>query len=128
MIINLTPHPLHLFPADTPDRIGAGSVAPWRVLEPSPHSRPARLGQRLIQVDTPIDGIPVERLAFGAETAAVTELPPPGDDLWYVVSLVVGIAARHRSDLLVLHEYVRDLDGRVIGARKLARPHHGPLT
>jgi hypothetical protein len=30
MIVNLTPHPLHIYPPDTPDRIAAGSVTPLR--------------------------------------------------------------------------------------------------
>ncbi|MET8147850.1 hypothetical protein ACIBSW_24850 [Actinoplanes sp. NPDC049668] len=125
MIINLTPHPLYIFPADTPDNVDAGSVTPWRILEPSPDHRPARLGQQVIDVAAPVDGIPTDLVAFGSGTTDVTELPPPLDNTWYVVALVVGVAAHHRGDLLALHEYVRDLEGRIIGARKLARPHHG---
>ncbi|WP_272945107.1 hypothetical protein [Salinispora pacifica] len=39
------------------------------------------------------------------------------------MSLVVGLAGHDRDDLLVWHDTVRDLDGSIIGARKLARPH-----
>jgi hypothetical protein len=75
------------------------------------------LGEDLID-----ERIPVERVAFGPQAGQVSPLPEPRDGTWYVVSLVVGLAASHRDDLLVVHEYVRDLDGCVIGSRKLARP------
>ncbi|MFV2102121.1 hypothetical protein [Micromonospora sp. LOL_024] len=41
------------------------------------------------------------------------------------MSLVVGLAASDREDLLVCHDTVRDLDGSIIGVRTLARPHRG---
>lgn len=69
MIVNLTPHPLHIYPNDCPDRI-----------EPDP-----------------------------ART-------------YYVVPLVVALAARGRSDLLVPYRDVRTLSGSVIGCRQLAQP------
>lgn len=67
--------------------------------------------------------MPVERVAFGPGDGTIP-LPEPATGTWYVVSLVVGLAATDRRDLLVPHDYVRDLDGVIIGSRKLARPHH----
>lgn len=122
MIVNLTPHPLHIYPADTPDRIVVGSVAPLRVLPPSAQQPPARLGHQVIGEQLIDDDIPVALVAFGPREGQVSDLPEPRTGTWYVVSLVVGLAAVHRDDLLVLHEYVRDLDGHVIGSRMLARP------
>lgn len=124
MIVNLTPHPLHLYPPDTPDRIVVGTVAPLRVLPPSAQHPPARLGHQAIG-EQRIDGIAVSLVAFGPRQGQVSDLPEPSEGTWYVVSLVVGLAATHRNDLLVLHEYVRDLDGHVIGSRMLARPAPG---
>jgi len=122
MIVNLTPHPLHIYPQDTPDRIAVGSVAALRVLPPPAQHHPARLGHQVLSAERAHDGIPVEQVAFGVADGPVSDLPEPRPGTCYVVSLVVGLAAVHRDDLLVLHEYVRDLDGRVIGCRKLARP------
>lgn len=122
MIVNLTPHPLHLYPPGTPDRIAVGSVAPLQVLPPSAQHPPARLGHQVIGEQRIDDDIPVALVAFGPREGQVSDLPEPRIGTWYVVSLVVGLAAAHRDDLLVLHEYVRDLDGHVIGSRMLARP------
>jgi hypothetical protein len=105
MLVNLTPHPLRFYPAGTPDHIDEGSAVPCLVLDPSPHHKPARLGQRAV-----------------GPTAQAPDFPLPHDGTWYVVSLAVGLAADHRADLLVLHEHVRDLNGRIIGARKLGHP------
>ncbi|WP_430788182.1 hypothetical protein [Actinoplanes sp. G11-F43] len=122
MLVNLTPHPLRFFPAGTPDHIDEGSVAPRLVLAPSAQHRPARLGQQTTgESVTVVDGITVDVITFG-DTATSPQLPPPHDGTWYVVSLAVGLAANHRDDLLVLHEYVRDPNGRIVGARKLGRP------
>lgn len=122
MIVNLTPHPLHIYPPDTPDRIAAGSVTPLRALPPSAQYQPARLGHQVIGAEHIDDAIPVVLVAFGPGDGRVSDLPQPRPNTWYVVSLVVGLAAAHRADLLVVHEYVRDLDGHVIGSRMLARP------
>jgi hypothetical protein len=122
MYVNLTPHPLHLYPSDTPDRIAPGSVAPTRTIPPSPAHPPTRLGHTVVGTGFCLDGVVVEDVAFGAEAGHTTTLPEPAAGTWFIVSLVVGIAARDRDDLLVPHAYVRDLSGSVIGSRKLARP------
>jgi hypothetical protein len=80
------------------------------------------LGQLVIGADNLGIGVPVERVAFGPDNGVMV-LPDPVPGTWFVVALVVGLAASHRSDLLVPHDYVRDVDGSIIGSRKLARPH-----
>lgn len=120
-IVNLTPHPVQIFPAATPDRIEPGSVAPLRVITPSTQHPPARLGQHVIAVDDLDLGVPVDRVAFG--TGNGPTLPPPAEGTFYLVALVVGLAAHTRDDLLVCHDTVRDLSGSIIGARRLGRPH-----
>ncbi|MFY1673956.1 hypothetical protein ACN27G_29055 [Plantactinospora sp. WMMB334] len=122
MIVNLTPHPLNIYPYDTPDHICSGDVLPIRVLPPSVQHQPARLGSQVIGEERIDDAIPVMRVAFGPGNGRFSDLPDPVPGTWYVVSLVVGFAAAHRDDLLVLHQYVRDMDGRIIGSRALARP------
>ncbi|MBU8857742.1 MULTISPECIES: hypothetical protein [unclassified Micromonospora] len=82
-----------------------------------------RLGQHVVGPDDLGLDIPVERVAFGATHHGVPPLPSPAAGTYYLVSLVVGLAATGRDDLLVCHDTVRDLDGSIIGVRKLARPH-----
>jgi hypothetical protein len=122
-IVNLTPHPVQIFPSDTPDRIAPGSVTPLRVITPSTQHQPVRLGQHVVGPDDLDLDVPVERVAFGAAHNGIPPLPPPVAGTDYLVSLVVGLAGHNRDDLLVCHDTVRDLDGSIIGARKLARPH-----
>jgi len=69
-----------------------------------------------------VDGIVVDDVAFGADTGQADWLPEPQDGVWYLVSLPVGLAATHRTDLLVVHEPVRAMSGSALGCRKLARP------
>jgi hypothetical protein len=122
MFVNLTPHALHIYPPDTADRIEPGSVAVSKVISPSREYPPARVGHTVAGAGFLHEGVLVEDVAFGANIGQVTWLPDPVPGTWYVVSLPVGLAALHRDDLLVNHEYVRDLDGSIIGSRKLARP------
>jgi hypothetical protein len=123
MIVNLTPHPLHLYPWHTPDRIKPGSVAATRIIAPSDQYPPARLGHTAIGTGFVDDGVEIEDVEFGADTAHADGLPEPVSGMWFVVCLVVALAATHRSDLLVPHGYVRDdLDGSVIGSRTLGCP------
>ncbi|MDG4803656.1 hypothetical protein [Micromonospora sp. WMMD980] len=124
-IVNLTPHPVRVFPEDTPDRIEPGSVTPLRVVPTSTAHQPARLGQHVLGPEHLDLDVPVERVAYGAAHHDFPPLPPPLPGTYYLVSLVVGLAATSREDLLVCHDTVRDLNGCIIGVRKLARPHRG---
>ncbi|WP_416901304.1 hypothetical protein [Micromonospora echinospora] len=121
-VVNLTSHPVHVYPVATPDRIESGSITPLCVIALSDRHQSARLGYRVIE-DENIDlGIPMHRVAFGT---GITPLPPPVPGTFYLVPLVVGLAAQHWDDLLVSHDTVRDLTGSIIGVRRLARPQHG---
>jgi hypothetical protein len=124
VIINLTPHPLHIYAPDTPERLSPDDGVDSLVIPPSPDYRSARLGHTVVATGHQHEGVPIEDVAFGANTESVDWLPQPVPDTWFVVSLVVGLAARHRRDLLVPHKYVRDLEGAIIGSRALARPVH----
>ena len=124
-IINLTPHPVTLFPAHTPDRIEPGNVAPTRIIPSATDYPPARLAQR-VQPNTltEIAGVPVESVQFNTDPGCASTLPEPADGTWYIVPLAVAITAAQRHDLLVVHDCVRLPHGRIIGYRKLASPHH----
>ncbi len=122
MIVNLTPHPIHIYPPDTPDRIEPGSVEPIHVIEPS--GTVARIGE--IELGTVYErncDLPVEYVEYRHATGLPPIAPAPLDQptTWYVVSLALALAV-DRHDLLVPHRAVRNMDGSVIGCRLLARP------
>ncbi|MGI5214812.1 hypothetical protein [Plantactinospora sp. CA-290183] len=121
-VVNLTPHSVAIYPSDTPDRIEPGSVIPLRVIEPSEQYQAVRLEQRVIRDDDLHLGIPVQLVDFGSGNNGVTPLPPMVKGTYYLVPLVVGLAAFDRHDLLVCHDTVRNTEGSIMGARKLARP------
>jgi hypothetical protein len=133
LILNLTPHPLHIYPSNCPDRIEFGDVEPDFTVAPS--GRIARLAEETLgtgfteafdmEGTTPaqsLTSIAVEYVNYGS----VYGLPAPdGNDpprTFYVVALVVALAARNRSDLLVPYRDVRTMAGTVVGCRQLARP------
>lgn len=109
-LLNLTPHAVHF-------RYSA-EVDPHLTLHPV--ASPARVVVTREQQDVlSIHGIsvPVNRAVFGE----VENLPPPEDGTAYVVSRVVAEAARGRDDLYIVDDTVRDAEGRIVGARALAR-------
>jgi len=111
-LINLTPHPIRIYPRDTPDRISLGDVEPEHVIEPS--GPPARL----VQFDLGAQygyGVPVMQVGYGN----IHNLPIPSEGTFYVVALAVALAARRRTDLLAPYREVRNHDGTVIGCRML---------
>ena len=124
MIVNLTPHAMHIYPPGTPDRIDPTTVPASGIIciPPSEHYPPVRLGHIITGTATVHDGIPIEDVIFGVYSRKVNWLPEPLPGAFFVVPLVVGLAASDRNDLLVPHDDVRDMSGCIIGSRKLARP------
>lgn len=131
MIVNLTPHPIVIYPPNTPDHIEPGSVEPVLTIEPSPDHKPARIG--MIELGTQYEGlgVPVEDVEYASHGGLEHPLPSVQSDdrgrpvVWYAVSLVVALQQTYiyrRPDLLVPHREVRNLAGSVIGCRQLARP------
>lgn len=132
-LINLTPHPIRIYSAETPDRVSdvtdgllatipaSGTVA--RVAEYD-------LGTtEHIPFETYADGatrIPVELVQF----SSVHGLPASKPGVYLIVPLVTALsafAAAHRQgegrdDLLVPYAQVRNGDNAVVGCRLLARP------
>jgi hypothetical protein len=66
-----------------------------------------------------IDGIEIPLFEMG--NLRSSPLPDPREGTYYLVSAVVATANRSRRDLLVVHDYVRDSRGAVVGCRSLAR-------
>lgn len=116
VLINLTPHPVHLLP------IGAGRP---RVVMPRSNKDggPARVTEQT----TPAGRIQV---AFGPQFSIVevaygevTGLPDPDPlgAIAYVVSRMVAEAAPERGDLYFPMDVVRDEQGQILYARSLGR-------
>lgn len=106
-LVNLTPHPVTLLVGD-------------RTLMIPPEPTPARCSETRSVVGTvEVDGleVPVTRVGFGQ----VQGLPAPREGVLYVVSRMVAEACRDRADLVIPDDLVRDAEGRIIGARSLAR-------
>ncbi|MFC7276246.1 hypothetical protein ACFQS1_19815 [Paractinoplanes rhizophilus] len=133
MIINLTPHPLHFYPNDCPDRIERGQVEPEFTVGPS--GKVARLAQESLgtgfteafdmEGTSPAQSLTATAVEY-VDYGSVYGLPPfdgcAPPRTFYVVPLVVALAARDRPDLLVPYRDVRNMQGSVIGCRQLARP------
>ena len=109
-IVNLTPHALNLMPQ--------GPDGPVVTIPPS--GQVARCVVSRVQVDTvTADGIivPVNQTRFGE----VFDLPDPQPDTIYVVSALAAQAVPDRQDVFIVDDTVRDDQGRIIGAKALAR-------
>lgn len=114
MILNLTPHPIRLYSNERED--GVDDLEPHLREVIPPEAKPARLAT--IELGTQPDG--TELVEYGHRA----DVPPPRDDVRYIVSLVVALSLvpRGRSDLLVPYREVRNASGTVIGCRQLAQP------
>ncbi len=125
MLVNLTPHPIRIYPPETPDHINPHQFAASWTLPAT--ERPARFGQVDLGTNW-LDGcdVPVEYVEYAR---LVNPLPEENPGTWYVVPLVVALVLAYggslintRGDLLVPYREVRNEEGTVIGCRGLARP------
>ena len=117
-IINMTPHPVRIYKADTPDRVDNPDHGVVMILEPS--GQLARLSESVTGEETILNEeveIPVSRVSY----AEVEGLPDPQQGVAYVVPLMTALASAGRDDLLVPYEQVRNLEGTVVGCRRLGR-------
>ena len=132
MLVNLTPHPIRIYPSDAPDRLDPAEWEPILVLPRAEDIEPARIGEISLGTVSRLGGIPIEYIEYAPHGGTVHPIPPVQRDdrgepsMFYVVSLVVGLlltyGGHNRPDLLVPYREVRNLDGTVIGCRQLARP------
>jgi hypothetical protein len=106
-LINLTPHEITIVRED--NKI---------VLPPSGTiARVATTRRVVATIEVHGMTIPVHRVEFGQ----VENLPEPQPGTWYIVSAIVAQAAPGRDDLVIPDDAVRDEQGRIVGARALAR-------
>lgn len=119
-IVNLTPHPINVYTADTPDQATEAELAEGLLTTIPASGRMARLTNRDLGSDhsVDVDGRPVE--VEQVEYGQLDGLPEPQPGVKYVVPLVTALAAR-REDLLVPHYQVRNEQGTVVGCKKFGR-------
>ena len=112
-LVNLTPHSITFVLPDRQITIGpSGTVARCSV-EKNPCGAITLYDGAKVLAE-----IPLNQNQYGE----VTGLPDPQPDTYYIVSLIVAQALRgKRDDVLVVDDTVRDSEGRIIGARALAR-------
>lgn len=110
-LVNLTPHPI-TFVGPNNEQV---------TIPPDPHG-PARCEiERAFIEELQVQNIPFPLPVRGTRLGAVVSLPEPQEGVVYVVSRQVAEAAPERRDLYVVDDTVRDEQGRVVGARGLAR-------
>ncbi len=101
--VNLTPHEIVL--VDNNDKIIA-TFPPSGIV--------ARVSSETVRAAS-INHIPITTTSYGE----VEGLPEPNDDEVYIVSSLVAQRCKHRKDVFIPNESVRDEKGRIIGCRSL---------
>ncbi|MEU6713049.1 hypothetical protein ABZ897_16325 [Nonomuraea sp. NPDC046802] len=121
----MTPHPVRIYSADTPDRATPEQLAAGLLAEIPPSGHMARLATADLGIGPAVDvtgtDVPVTVVSYGD----LAGLPDPAPGVWYIVPLLTGLAAAGREDLLVPHEQVRNVDGTVVGCRAFGTVAHG---
>lgn len=103
-VVNLTPHSINIVDAE-------GVLI---------RELPSEGLARVSSVSTPVgvvDEIPVIKQEFGE----IEGLPAPEEGVYYVVSAMIGTAAKNRQDLLGPADFVRDQEGRILGCKSLQK-------
>jgi hypothetical protein len=120
-LLNTTPHPVHVYPAGTADRIRDGEVEPLLVLPA--FSTPVRAGEQTLACGDVLlahAGV-AHRIPVAVVRPGLGTLLPRRRGVWLVVSRPVAMSAPYRDDLIVIDREVRDHVGRTIGCRGFAR-------
>lgn len=123
MLINLTPHAMHLYAPDCPEQIDPADHEP--ILTIGASGDLARMtGDEL--GTWYLDGIPVASIDYRGVTGMpeyAGHMDSRDREVWYLVSLPTALAvASVRGDVLVPYLHVRNAAGQVIGCRMFARP------
>lgn len=118
MLINLTPHPIVIYPYVPASEY---EDLEWinkncKIIPTSEQFIPARLSMVYIG-EFHVDDFLIERVEYGQLETYYPNKP----DTYYIVSLIVALAVT-RKDFLVPYREVRNSTGTVIGCRSLARP------
>lgn len=120
MIVNLTPHPIHIYAPDTPDVVGP-EHKPLYTIQPS--GTYARIATTRTPSGTITVGGWLEVPLVETTHGKIVDLPDPEPGVLYLVSLPCATEMRHsgRDDLIVVDRLVRNSEGTVVGARGFGR-------
>jgi hypothetical protein len=118
LLVNLTPHTVHLFTAlsgDVPTAIPSDGVA--RVTEISVPAMDSPIRWDQFGDSGMHQDVPLVTKGYGA----VTGLPEPRPYTLFIVSTIVQSACPSRQDLVAPHDIVRDSAGAILGCRGFSR-------
>ncbi|HEY8393602.1 MAG TPA: hypothetical protein VIK92_02235 [Thermaerobacter sp.] len=120
MIVNLTPHPIHVYAPDTPDVVGPEHKPLCTIPPCGTYARITTT--RTLSGTIAVGGwleVPLVDTTYGE----VEGLPDPEPGVFYLVSLACATELRHsgRDDLIVVDRPVRNSEGTVVGARGFGR-------
>lgn len=115
-IVNLTPHPIHVYAPDMPDTV-TGEHRPILTIPPSGAVARIETTRSAATCTVTVDGVPVpvSVSAYGY----ITGLPEMRPGVWLLVAPPVATELRlsARDDLLVVDRPVRNWEGTVVGCR-----------
>ena len=105
MIVNKTPHPIHI--------VGVSG----EVIKTFPKCEPDQLIRLSMSTSLAgdVNGTPITKTVFGDPIG----LPEFSEGTYYIVSQLVKNAFPNREDLLVPAEMVRDQEGNIVGCKSL---------
>jgi len=117
MIVNLTPHPIHIYAPDAPDVVGPEHKPLYTIPPCGTYARIAttRTPSGTITVGGWLE-VPLVETIHGE----IVDLPDPEPGVFYLVSLACATNAG-RDDLIVVDRPVRNAEGTVVGARGFGR-------
>lgn len=111
-LCNFTSRKIHLYNEDETDCI----VIP-------PHIDPSydRITTSFRPIEAVSYGETIDTAVYDIYHGNPRGLPDPVDKVLYIVSLPVALAYMHRTDVVIMHDLVRNEDGKVIGCKSFAR-------
>jgi hypothetical protein len=110
--VNLTPHEINIYAADTPDVISESHIPMLTV----PTSGSVARVNMSDEVIGKVGDIPLHRTSVVVQ---VVNLPEPQEGVVYIASRLVVDAAK-RSDVVSVHKTVRSNTGQIIGCKAFA--------
>lgn len=102
-LINLTPHNVVLVTEETTITIEPSGIVP-------------RLKEIQEEIGE-INRIPVMKKSFGE----IDNMPNEEENTVYIISALAASALKHRDDVYVPNDIVRDKNGNIVGCRSLAK-------
>ena len=104
MLVNLTPHSINIITSE-----GVETTLPKC-------ENPPRLNEEVNHMDYTTEGVEIVTKQFDLDC----DLPPVKAGVYYIVPILIAQQIKYRDDLLVTDDPIRDVEGRIVGCRRLA--------